>query len=723
MAPTFAGATQKRAKQSAPRIVPVIPLAFSRAPPSARPITPEETVTETAPVTHQVEEPCPVPEKGPEEQHGGPIQAPLTLDSKASAINNGELEAGTPASSLAEPRDEILDEELATPVSGSEEQERPATATSSLPHPDPMGGSLNNDNLATTLSMELPAAFDPSEPPTTLTPTAEVQAPILPPSKKIPIHHPRPSADNIIFGGVSESPIPPSTPHELESDTRGPHQPLPRPPPGFAHPKYAAPFYPSHSQHPSDPPAPWLYPAFAMPPPDGAYGYGREYHPTIWSGQDAFPHPHHSRFSSQAVSVALNGTNPKSRSPSQSPIKSQAADTKPSSEFDGEPPMMPYQNGSHVPVMGAKFEEWPFELAAYLSSQFGNPEFADFILQIRSENTTLLSMPVHGIVVARSQTIASVISGISTSTARMKGSRALIDIVTPDRLVTAESLTEAAKFLYGAPLLSVESFLFGLRPFHPDGEDAPSFAEARKRMSQALSYSATGVVLQLRTMSNRGVQIAQKLLRWDTLDQVVSFALDGGLPSSWNKSSHQGGSIPDHSYPATYDPYSTALLYDVADFVAYNFPADFSLYTIAPELAHSPRLPSLVEARPPTHNPRLSKIRFGDAPPEEASQPNYVTRVLSSILLSLPAPLLQHLFSHHGIANLLGWTKVVEIMRAVVDERENRRKKAVKGQIRTNPNGVEKSLTENLHWEERVEPSTEHASGHHLTRQRLADYV
>ncbi|ORY14790.1 hypothetical protein BCR34DRAFT_212375 [Clohesyomyces aquaticus] len=490
----------------------------------------------------------------------------------------------------------------------------------------------------------------------------------------------------------------PSTPHEAELDNRPSQQYAPRPAPGFAAPQFAAPFHPGHSHHFSNNTAPWLYPPYTMAPPDGLYT-GRDYHPSLFSEQNAVHGVYQGHFSSAHASASMNGRSHTPRSPARSSAKAQ-------SEHDGEPVVVPQQNGVSSAAVDPKIDNTPFELAGYLSSQFGNPEFADFVLQIHSDGAKLLSMPVHGILVARSQAIASAIRS-ATPMSRSKDSRTLVDIFASNKLLTIEALNEAMKILYGAPLLSPQAFLYGMRPYHPDGEQAPSFVEARRRMAQVLSYAATGEELQLHSMAARGVEIAKALLRWDTFDQPLCLALESGVPAS-----------------GTTDSYKTTLLYDVVNFLAYNFPVDFALFTIAPELAQMPRMPNIIESRHPSHNPRLSKIRFGDVPPEDELKPSHMTRILSSVLLSLPLTVLEYILNHPALANRLGWGAVVQVMQATIEERENRRTKALKQQNKPTQDGaLPQPLLENLYWEERVEPSSEHTSGYKLSERRIASHV
>jgi hypothetical protein len=101
-----------------------------------------------------------------------------------------------------------------------------------------------------------------------------------------------------------------------------------------------------------------------------------------------------------------------------------------------------------------------------------------------------------------------------------------------------------------------------------------------------------------------------------------------------------------------------------------------------------------------------------------------VARLLSSILVSLPLPLLDRLFNHRATANQIGWTGAAKVLRDVVDERESRRLKAVRSQMQID-SAASSVLMENLYVEERIEHvgnSPMHPSGcmvtaHHANGQ------
>ncbi|KAF2731843.1 hypothetical protein EJ04DRAFT_566516 [Polyplosphaeria fusca] len=698
---------QGKPRRPASRIVPAVPLAFSKGTASARPITPDGTATENEKVTQPTWEPQELEDQGKQDEPTAQLDTPMTPDSRASApVSEGseqEQELARPGSdpprTVEEPPDtrDTQDGKTKSPV-----HDAPLTSNTEQLEPFVNGHSADG----------APNAFHPPEQPSQIPMQDMSDLPLQSPSYHGPLHRPQPSLEGIVFGTAQESPQMPSTPHDMEPDARPLPQPAPRQIPGFTPSQYAAPFFPGHSHHPSGSGATW-YPPMSMAPPDTLYGHGRDFAPPVYPNP-LYPVAH------QGVPghpVMANGAAQTPRSHSQSPIKSQQGDPRPGSDLEDEPRAVQFTNGFHVKPSPMKLHESAFEVAAYLSSQFGNPEFAEYILQVRSDSLLLMSIPVHAIVVDRSPIISATIKKDAAAAYQAKDKRVLV-VSTLDKFVTAESLTEALKALYGSPLLAIEAFVYSLRPQFSDGEQGPTFAEARKRTSQGISYAAAGEVLGIRSVQMRGVEIAKALLRWDTFDLVLQYALDG-CPVHSSEPSSQNGSAVAHN--GGQDPHRVMLLREILDFMAFQFPADFGLYSIAPELTRNPRLPNIIEHRQPTHNPRLSRLQFGDVPPEE---PNYVARIISSVLLSMPLSFLQQLFSHPALANQIGWTRVGHVMQDVIVERERRRRKALGSSIRPAQDGsLPKALLENLYWEEHAEQSGGSPAGYKLSETRMEDHV
>jgi len=529
--------------------------------------------------------------------------------------------------------------------------------------------------------------------------------------------------DSIVFGARTDSPSVPLTPQDMETDIRAP-QPFSHPPPGVMIPQFSQHYYGHSSQQP-DSNAPFLGPpmSLAPPPPNGVYSYSNSEYPlTVWPVPPAYISHHLPSFSPNQETKLMNRNGHSPSSLSQSPVRSQARDTVAGSELGGDRLTNIPPTGSILAAPNSHPEDNPFELAAYLSSEFGQAEFADFLLQIRNGDLILLSLPVHGIIVKRSKTIASLIRGRKASFAREGFRLPVLDLLVTDEFLITQSLAEAIKHLYGAPFLSTEAFVWDLAPFQPNTQHITPHSPARLRMKQALSYVAAGFLLQLPSFTNCSVDLVRKLLRWDTVDLVLHFALHSKRYATTQQgdSDHDLHSETDDSHRLTSDPLNATLLGEVVAFVVCSFPAHFQLYTAAPELTDCPRLPNKTEHKPPTHNPRLSKIRFGDAPAEEDSKPVYVVRILSSLLLSLPFHILARVFDHFELGGRLGWQYVGTLMKTVVGEREKRRIMVLKNTTRPTSRGLHNEQVDNLFWEERVTASADHPAGLVFSRERIS---
>lgn len=719
-------AHKQQARRHLSRIVPAIPHRLARgstaptaAPaakplPAARPITPEEASKPPKPQPAQQFEPQEEDVKPVQAQPAAAIDIPATPDSGASVVVKNGVDPPALAQSPPTAKEEsvadgaeVLSALQIYPVShlGTDtinlsdghangyaeevDKESPSIQTESTL-------AVNGSRRKLTIPAQLPPPFYPSSKPHTPAPAVE--------NNNVPkanLHKHQLSAGAVVFKSANGSPATPATPQEFDQDAH--HRTLNMSQPAPVHiPHQYADFLPAQLQHPSEAVAPWVHPPYSMAPAEQVYENGLGYQsPPFHNGLGSQPESLENHYRAGELTLATNGT---MTSHSQSPSKPQFGGPQLASDYGDEHRVLQYHNGTapHVDHV----EQSSFELAAYLFTQFGNPEFADFILQIRSPDSALVSVPVHGIIVVRSPVIAEAVRRSSAPAHRSRDARRLIDVVALDPHVTRDSLEEAVKVLYGAPLLQPHNILFGLGPFSYEAGATSSSNDARRRMQQVISYIAAAKTLQIPSMQACGMEIARMLLRWDTIDQVLRYGLQA---SSTRKESESE------------DFFAATLLNYGIDFIAYTFPVDFRLDTIAPEFHDVPRLPILLESRPPTHNPRLSKIRFGDAPPENDYSPSQVDKILSVILFSLPPPLLDRLFNHRAIANQIGWTGATKLLGDVITERENRRQKVLRGQLKPGQNGtIPVALLDNMYAEERLESSPAHPSGYRLITKRSA---
>ena len=250
----------------------------------------------------------------------------------------------------------------------------------------------------------------------------------------------------------------------------------------------------------------------------------------------------------------------------------------------------------------------------------------------------------------------------------------------------------------------------------------------------ALSFAAAGHFLHFDEIVRSGLDLVIRQLRWDTVTKAMAFALDGGLSSSWTQRDSSNEEVDSSSSfdetpskvespisAPTYGLYSEDLLQAVIQFLVRTCPVDAKFLPGVPQLADSPRLPMEAEHRHTRSDSRLSRIRFGEMTVEdEQPPPDPVNTTWSSILLSLPFPVLKHILEHSVMVDRFGHTKLVELMRSVVEEREQRRQRVSKGHAVTAPDSsVAERLWQNVRWFEAVENTQQHPTGLKLTRHLL----
>ncbi|KAF7185726.1 hypothetical protein HII31_12957 [Pseudocercospora fuligena] len=582
---------------------------------------------------------------------------------------------------------------------------------------------------------ELPPAFVPSAGQHTPQSASSSQSYPRQQPPGLPHAHPNNlSNSGIVFGGIDSVNSSPAPPPNSSS--------------GFAPPQYAPPAPYSHAHHASEPHPPRMAPSgfFQQPPPWGmrqAFAPAQStYHPH--AHMPARPPPREGQ--RQASGSLPNGNGTRSRSDSQSSALAQTAQREIQSpagldqSIDGaramfhEPrptfPPPPRQFPPHTPHGSQHFPHPDVATAldnaeamrSHVFSNFESAEFADCHLQITEENgPNRQGIDAHKIVLARSPALVDIIRKGGSLENGMDKTQ--LHILLPGRHTRVSAFLEALRYLYGGPLPPFEQYALGPQ------------ASAEDRVQQALAYIATGAWLKLTPFAHRGVEIATNVLQWSTVPTVLDFVMLGGLSQTWTVddgseertstcSSDDSLTKPEAGGLPTYDPYATALLTRQLDFMAHNFPPNFYLDSAAPQSTFCPRLPAQAskhESKPSRSDPRLSKIRFGEHPIEDHSRPSNATTTLSSILLSLPFPLLKYLLEHPILPGRIGAETVASIMRQVVHEREIRRQRTLKGRAANqNTEDTEPHLVQNLYWEESVEFSTQplHQAGFRLARRR-----
>ncbi|KAK3673010.1 hypothetical protein LTR78_007121 [Recurvomyces mirabilis] len=555
-------------------------------------------------------------------------------------------------------------------------------------------------------------------------------------------HHP--STSSIVFGAHDSSTSSPLPPQSADSNAQSQQWPPlgAKPPPSTSAPS-------AHAHHASEP--------FPLRGQQGIPHSAWQMRPNHYSQmQQHLPHPVHASFRypprevfTPAEEGAPNRNYARSRSISQTSAKVARTGDELQSPFAGDVPdgvkYMPREHrapfqptppnlrqayyGQAPPSFPQHEQTLRFENAEairhHVQSQYGNPLLADCHLQILEYGEGGQQyLDAHKIILSRSPRLLDLIQ--SSDPPASADLKLQVHIPLRGPYIRIRELTECIQYLYGGPLGALEQ----LRHPHATPEGPMSNDE---RMQGALQYVATAAWLQLPVIAGRAMGIALSFLHWDTVPAVLAFSLDGGLGPAFTvedgsevscSSSDDSLGRPDGIGIPTYDPYSTDLLHRVIDFTVHMFPPNFYLDAAAPQLPPCPRLPSMPhshESKASRSDPRLSQIRFGELSQEDHGRPSAGTTNISSILLSLPFALLKCILEHNGLVFQLGADTVASIMRQVIAERENRRKRILTARTASQvqvQDGTDLQLIQNLYFEEAVEPSSHHRAGFRLARKK-----
>ena len=582
----------------------------------------------------------------------------------------------------------------------------------------------------------------------------------------VPYHQPHRSYGSIVFGGYSEttssSPAPPYIPADLQHDPmqlqaneNGVYHPKPE-----LHGTYTQPVLPrANGLHPSayhafyPPPDPYLrqqqpseqlyprnsYPSFA--PSDG-------YTPSSRARTPAFGRSGPSSAAGSGGYALVNG----SRNGS---IESATAriSTVPELESQPQPPCVPgsYSHPPQPPRIDAteQASPGPSRLQSYLASHFGDAEFADCVIELRRRErpSECLVLPAHRLIVAQSPFLRRKLR----EAPRDESAKSIVTMDAVGPFLDMQGFQETVRYLYGASINSMLDGLWMYRPRH----DSTSTDLVGRVVEGLLGFGAAGSLLQLDEVISGALSRVADLIRWETLGKVLAFSIaesvgkglsaqDDAMSPGPGSPGHTGpldpkasaAGVPLHAVEAAppvaddhtffHSLHSRRLLRESLDFIIRNFPSNFTLLTSAPPLALLHRLPKTNEAVPPAstpskRDPRLKMLRFGDHPSEnDARKPSHhVTTTLSSILLSLPFPLLRHVLEagqlgpfHPHEEGLLTPEAREELARSVIAERERRRQKAVHDKqadlanhVQGSSTGIEdadREIAEALDWKESV---------------------
>lgn len=319
---------------------------------------------------------------------------------------------------------------------------------------------------------------------------------------------------------------------------------------------------------------------------------------------------------------------------------------------------------------------------------FDSQAYADVTVNVLPANTqdSIISLRLHAAILSRSPKLRQLLDDAPSSAGSHK-------IISLDRSVYYKSpiaCIDILRSLYGYGVPDRENFW---RMCATNNATYGMRAASAHNMDHATSCIAVAQYMRAESMGSAWLEMARQIINVDNLEQVINFASFHGLDKSWvNAFTHDIAAILVKSSPFSKSslpsglPHGTILLHTAVDFIAYQLPADFSLDVQAPEFAaidrfhgiSPPSTPSLHAPRLSVSNPRLKHLRLGQfSNADGAGASTHENSTFSSLLLSLPTSVLKTLLKNLRLVHRLGPKQVSDLVKALVQERETRRLRAV----------------------------------------------
>ncbi|KAL8728155.1 MAG: hypothetical protein Q9181_005447 [Wetmoreana brouardii] len=363
------------------------------------------------------------------------------------------------------------------------------------------------------------------------------------------------------------------------------------------------------------------------------------------------------------ITPSATPSNSGSQKPGRSPVsETEQADQATAAESRGE--------DTTTKEIGTKYKEWCDHaletleevtdsslclnaLFNHVLDNFNNPTFADCELYIshNSHRFEPAVVSLHSLLIAQNPKLRDLVQDAEVREDGKK--QVLLDI--QDQYTNPTALKAALRVCYGE------------RPSTNIGYPGDLASESEIStvwMNNALALAAAGHLLGMPGVAHRGEQIASIILSWDNLEYALSFALDKDIQRVWGSSTGSSG-FPHNA---------SELLLSCLYFVISNIPEDIRLDLTAKPLSSIDRLPSVSGIASQSSRSRLSRIQFGDLPPETEESFSKHDTLASSILFSLP-------FEHvKFILDRIQLNLNHQITRPVIEEREHRRLGALNAQ-------------------------------------------
>lgn len=370
-------------------------------------------------------------------------------------------------------------------------------------------------------------------------------------------------------------------------------------------------------------------------------------------------------------------------------------------------------------------------MPSFFLQHFDSARFADCRLHIsvKDRSSESLDLLLHRVLLTYSPTLAAKLESAEPDSDGLS----LIVLDAAGKFITPDAIKSALYTCYGRPLRDFIGTTSNIAVSYT--QDSATW------MENALAFVAAGQMLGLPAVVARGLQIATRILNWDNIEKALSFAIEGqtqndldsvdavsvllrgvGLANGAqmenllvdqqsdleNTPSDTGPTATDtdvYLHSTNADP----LILHCVRMIIDHFPKGWTVDPSVHSLTSIDRLPETIAKPQSGPKSRLSRIQFGSlgsGEDEEAQVSTEQIPILSSIMLSLPFGLADHVVSR------LQRCFTAESLKALVDERERRRQMA----LQEYPDCAFSNSGDPLGWEEYLDTVTDNLG----TRSRIS---
>ncbi|KAL1968546.1 hypothetical protein VTN77DRAFT_1756 [Rasamsonia byssochlamydoides] len=370
-------------------------------------------------------------------------------------------------------------------------------------------------------------------------------------------------------------------------------------------------------------------------------------------------------------------------------------------------------------------------LTEHLLRSFEGEQFTDAQIVLTSTENMFypITFRIHQVIVAQSPVLASILK----KKAALEQKNA-INITSGKKFCLARAFETALQNLYGLPLVDgprLKQLTMKALGWEGCPVEIDSMKNKGATIDFAICYGISGAFLHSREILETGFKLVIDLIEWDTIQLALQFGLfaaeflvsyDVNAPSerpptTRNGTKGRGGKKANGAPEVKAPPIHETLNKEVVEvwapkivsaalqFMIRSLPTVFHFDRLAQVSSMPDRIPPELRTVPGSilANPKLASVKFGSMGSASEQKPSRECSIASAVFLSLPFERLREAFGIMRQRRVLA----LDLVKAILQEREERRLRALQAYAKKNPKKKEgdyPAVLKELGYEEYVIP-------------------